>query len=425
MRTLPVYITESNQDAPWLDQNTGWVQAAYAEIDGWNQRADTQTIHCLCLYRWNRDDQWTIEPKGGVQTDFAAAVARGYTRPAQAAQVQTQPPHTVNIPSIPNAQPAPKPIWDMRLTQRGASVQTPAATGPMWRVIMGRWMPEDESGGRHHIYVDVLDEHGKRVPGVPLLVNWPGGSARIMTEAKPNEPYSGNFPMTASRNEFSIRVDDGTPSELVTGIGMGAMTPGGFNAGIHTSTILHFQRVAQAAPQPSPVLPTPPEPAPDTGSDAQVPAPPSGADCWARAMAFVARWEGGWADNPNDPGGATNKGITLSTYARWRQAQGQPVPSKDDLRAIPDAEVDRIYREWYWLASGADKLPWPLCLAQFDTAVNAGVGRAEEMLRRSDGDFIRYMGHLIDWYTRIDNFEHFGRAWIRRRAEILLEAVRR
>jgi hypothetical protein len=46
------------------------------------------------------------------------------------------------------------------------------------------------------------------------------------------------------------------------------------------------------------------------------------------------------------------------------------------------------------------------------------------MLQKSGGDFLTYMGHLITWYTTIPNFEVFGRAWIRRRAEILLEAAK-
>jgi hypothetical protein len=77
-RSLPVYITETNQMAPWLNQNNGWVQAAYAEIDRWNESGG-QPIHALCLYRSNRDDEWSFTDKHGVQDDFRAAVARGYT----------------------------------------------------------------------------------------------------------------------------------------------------------------------------------------------------------------------------------------------------------------------------------------------------------------------------------------------------------
>lgn len=159
--------------------------------------------------------------------------------------------------------------------------------------------------------------------------------------------------------------------------------------------------------------------------DALAPKPPAPqpGNNWQRCYAFVRRWEGGWADNPNDPGGATMKGIALATYTRWRQTHGQPAPTRDALRNITDAEVEQIYREWYWQASGADRMKWPLCLAHFDTAVNAGVGRASEMMQKSGGGFLAYMGHLIDWYTRIPNFEHFGKAWIRRRADLLREAA--
>ncbi len=39
LRSLPVYITETDQDVPWLDANNGWVRAAYREINRWNQDA--------------------------------------------------------------------------------------------------------------------------------------------------------------------------------------------------------------------------------------------------------------------------------------------------------------------------------------------------------------------------------------------------
>lgn len=144
---------------------------------------------------------------------------------------------------------------------------------------------------------------------------------------------------------------------------------------------------------------------------------------WERSLAFVRRMEGGWADNPADPGGATMYGITLGTFTRWRQAQRQGTPSKEDLRAITDAEANRIYWEWYWLASGADKMAWPMCLAHFDLAVNGGVGRAYEAYAAAGHDFLRYMAWRLRWYTRIEGWPLFGSAWVRRCAE-LLDAAR-
>lgn len=78
MRTLPVYITETNQDVPWLDQNIAWVQRAYGEIDWWNRQPNNQQIRALLLYRWPPIDRWYIEGKGGVIEDFKTALQQEY-----------------------------------------------------------------------------------------------------------------------------------------------------------------------------------------------------------------------------------------------------------------------------------------------------------------------------------------------------------
>jgi hypothetical protein len=271
LRNRPVYLTETNGNGPW--QAVGLMPEMLREISRWNASGG-QLIHAVIFYRWPDYDEYGMESKPEVIREFAHA-ARAYPGPdvqATAPQPQAQPVHTVHLPKLEvDRQNVSRPrIWDMRLGERGVKMETP--TNPRWVVTMGRWLDEAESQGRHHIYVDVKDEAGNRVPGVPLLVEWPGGSSRIVTEAKPGEPYSGNYPMSASLNEFSIRVDDGQPSERVTGIGMGANG----NAGIHTSTVLHFQRLAAnepappahpPAPSPTPLDPPPPVPAPELGSN--------------------------------------------------------------------------------------------------------------------------------------------------------------
>lgn len=77
-RQLPVFITETDQDVPWLDVNNGWVQAAYAEINRWNQQPGAQQIRCLLLYRWSRADKWYLEGKNGVIEDFRIALTQAY-----------------------------------------------------------------------------------------------------------------------------------------------------------------------------------------------------------------------------------------------------------------------------------------------------------------------------------------------------------
>ena len=78
LRDLPVYITETNQVDAWAMRNTGWVQAACDEIHQWNQQPTQQTIRCLALYRWSRDDLWTFSDAFEIQDDFRAALSQGY-----------------------------------------------------------------------------------------------------------------------------------------------------------------------------------------------------------------------------------------------------------------------------------------------------------------------------------------------------------
>jgi hypothetical protein len=78
---LPVYITEfCVAGEPWKNINTGCVQAAYAEIDGWNRLYPDRPISCLTMYRWSID-KWAFDDKPQVQADFNAAVEHGYSVP--------------------------------------------------------------------------------------------------------------------------------------------------------------------------------------------------------------------------------------------------------------------------------------------------------------------------------------------------------
>lgn len=79
LRHLPTYITETDQVEPWNNANTSWVQAAYREINAWNNTLGRQQIRALILYRWPRIDQWYIKGKHGVYDDFRGALANDYT----------------------------------------------------------------------------------------------------------------------------------------------------------------------------------------------------------------------------------------------------------------------------------------------------------------------------------------------------------
>ena len=85
---------------------------------------------------------------------------------------------------------------------------------------------------------------------------------------------------------------------------------------------------------------------------------------FTRALPFVLKHEGGWSDDPDDPGGATNHGITLAT------AQRHGIMTKDALRAIAPEVVAAIYEADYWRFDGISSQR--VAVKVFDMAVNMG-----------------------------------------------------
>ena len=94
-------------------------------------------------------------------------------------------------------------------------------------------------------------------------------------------------------------------------------------------------------------------------------------------LAETLKHEGGWADHPSDPGGATMKGVTLATYRKY-----YPNATKADLRKINDADLRRIYRT-YWDAVKGDELPPGLDMVAFDGAVNSGPIRGAQWVQHA------------------------------------------
>lgn len=99
-------------------------------------------------------------------------------------------------------------------------------------------------------------------------------------------------------------------------------------------------------------------------------------------LAFVLRWEGGFVNDPTDPGGATNYGVTQATYDAWLARRGVP---PQPVRKITSFHIEAIYRADYWAKVGGDALGAPLDLVVFDAAVNCGVDRASRWLQGACG----------------------------------------
>lgn len=160
-----------------------------------------------------------------------------------------------------------------------------------------------------------------------------------------------------------------------------------------------------------------------------------------KSLALILKHEGLYIDHPQDPGGATMKGITLATFTDFK---GRAM-SKEELRAISDADVRAIYKSRYWDAVRADELKPGVDLLAFDMAVNKGVGRAAKLMQRAAGvaedgalgpksmaainaldaaDFIAKVSEARrDFYKSLKTFPTFGKGWLRRVDETEKEAL--
>ena len=149
-----------------------------------------------------------------------------------------------------------------------------------------------------------------------------------------------------------------------------------------------------------------------------------------QAVAMVLRHEGGYVNDPRDPGGETRFGISKRAY-----------PDVDILRLTED-EAKAIYKRDYWDKLRTDEIPEPLAICLFDAAVNMGRDKAVRLLQRACGvaqdgvmggntiaaanrlsdAVVRFSTERCIAYTGIRGFDTFGKGWLRRTFSVALEA---
>ncbi len=104
------------------------------------------------------------------------------------------------------------------------------------------------------------------------------------------------------------------------------------------------------------------------------------------AREIVAR-EGGFVNDPADPGGATKYGVTIGTLrALGLDKTGDGRITVEDVKALTRSDAVRIFRERYFHAPRIDLLPEALQPSVFDMQVNAG-SNAVRILQRLLAEF--------------------------------------
>lgn len=139
--------------------------------------------------------------------------------------------------------------------------------------------------------------------------------------------------------------------------------------------------------------------------------------------------EGGYVNNPNDPGGETNWGISKRSYPDV------------DIKSLTREEAKAIYRRDFWNRIHADDLYDGVAFQTFDFAVNSSIETAVRYLQRAVGvaddghwgpvsaaaakatsetdTLLLLNAERLDFMTKLKNWPDASRGWVRRIAQNL------
>jgi lysozyme family protein len=138
----------------------------------------------------------------------------------------------------------------------------------------------------------------------------------------------------------------------------------------------------------------------------------------------VLSHEGGYVDNPKDPGGETKFGISKRSYPNV------------NIKGLTRPQAVEIYRKDFWQRAQCDKLHKSFAFQALDAAVNHGIGNAVRWIQRAAGvaddgvigpvtlraismtdpvDLVLlFNAERLEFYAKLSTFDTFGRGWTRR-----------
>lgn len=141
-------------------------------------------------------------------------------------------------------------------------------------------------------------------------------------------------------------------------------------------------------------------------------------------MPHIFKWEGGYVDDPKDPGGETKYGISKRAHPNV------------DIKNLTKEHAQRIYFDQYWEAMACDKYQDAIAMMIMDTGVNMGVKRAKMLMQEVLGVAIdgivgnqtmgaiaktdpktflaKYTKLRIETYLTFNAFKYYGKGWLRR-----------
>ena len=147
------------------------------------------------------------------------------------------------------------------------------------------------------------------------------------------------------------------------------------------------------------------------------------------AIERILAHEGGYVNNPRDPGGETQWGISKRSYPAV------------DIRALTRDGAKAIYERDFWRPVVSTVADGALQYQLLDAAVNHGMGNAVRFLQRAvgvadDGHWgpmsgaalsrmsaadahLLFMAERFEFWAKLSAFDAFGRGWTRRGAQNL------
>lgn len=162
---------------------------------------------------------------------------------------------------------------------------------------------------------------------------------------------------------------------------------------------------------------------------------------WDSCFAMVIKSEGGFVNNPKDPGGMTNLGVTRTA---WQGYLNRDV-TEAEMRALTPEMVKPFYKALYWDRIKGDMLPPGVDYAAYDLAVNSGPHKAAQYLQEIAGVPVDGMigpksleaikscnaeetadaicDMRLDFLKKLSTFGTFGRGWTDRVGRVKAKAI--